>query len=376
MKIGILTLPLWNNYGGIIQAYALQKVISNLGHETYLINYHYPVPSTLKIFKNKIVRWIKTYIAFKKNLVIYPDYYQNLAISKLTLDFIDKEINPKTQKLYSFNELEQLNSELDVFIVGSDQVWRPIYTPNVNHYFFDFLHNTKTRIAYAASFGTDNWEYSAQKQSECKKLIKKFKAVSVRENSAIDMCRERFGIEAIQTLDPTMLLNKNEYLQLCNKYQADKINANLFSYILDETKENNEVIETVSDKLGLVSFRVMAKSFDKNFNIQNVDYVFPSVIKWIKAFDDAHFVITDSFHGCVFSIIFNKPFIVIGNKQRGLARFYSLLNQFELTDRLILSIAELNDEVVDRKIDWDKVNAILNKNKNVSLQFLTENLAY
>jgi len=373
MKIGVLTLPLWNNYGGIIQAYALQKILINEGHEVSLIDYHHPIPSSLKLIRNSLVRSFKKNFLKRKDVIFYPNYYQKKIISKYTRDFIGKEINPITKELYNFNDLKELNSEFDAFVVGSDQVWRPIYTPNIENYFFDFVDKDKIKIAYAASFGTDKWEFTMEQYLKCKSLIQDFKAVSVRESSGVFICREKFETKVLKVLDPSMLLDKVDYFNLCEKYQTQKSDGNLFTYILDESEHNLNIIKSVSSILGLKSFKVMPKRFDDQFKSHKEDYFFPPLTKWIKAFEDAEFIIADSFHGCVFSIIFNKPFIAIGNQERGLTRFYSLLEKFQLSDRLILSEADLNDDLINKPIDWNTVNSILEENKKISLQFLKKN---
>lgn len=372
MKIGTLTLPLWYNYGGIIQAYALQRILSELGHEASLIDFHHPIPSSFQLFRNKLVRGVKRYLLKNGNTVNYPNYYQRKLISKHTLEFIKKEIKPITEKLYSYGDLNEVEIDFDALIVGSDQVWRPNYTPNIENYFLDFTN--KTKIAYAASFGTDLWQYTEQQHIACKSLVQEYRAVSVREKSALSICREKFGVDAVQVLDPTMLLSKKDYLQLCDKYNTPKHNGNLFSYILDESENNKEIINRVSRNLNLNAFRVMPKSFDDDFRKNDEAYVFPPLTLWLKAFDDAEFVVADSFHGCVFAIIFNKPFLAIGNKERGLTRFTSLLEMFHLSDRLILSLDDFNRDLIDKPIDWFSVNSILERNKIISLEFLKTNL--
>ncbi|RXQ97448.1 polysaccharide pyruvyl transferase family protein [Ancylomarina salipaludis] len=372
MKIGTLTLPLWYNYGGIIQAYVLQRILAELGHEASLIDFHHPIPSSFQLFRNKLVRGVKKYLFQNGNTVIYPDYYQRQIISKHTLEFINKEIQPITEKVYSYDELKKIEADFEAFIVGSDQVWRPNYTPNIENYFLDFT--DKIKIAYAASLGTDVWQYSEAQHEICKSLIQKFRAVSVREKSALSICKDKFATEAIQVLDPTMLLTKHDYLELCSKYDTPPNTGNLFTYILDESDRNKTIIDQVSEVLNLQAFRVMPKPFDDQFQKDDAAYVFPPLTQWLKAFDDAEFIVADSFHGCVFAIIFNKPFIAIGNKERGLTRFQSLFEMFHLADRLILSPDDLTEDLINAPIDWLSVNAILDANKNSSLEFLKTNL--
>ncbi|MDT0642280.1 polysaccharide pyruvyl transferase family protein [Zunongwangia sp. F363] len=375
MKIGILSLPMWNNYGGILQAYALQSVLKDLGHETEFINRHHPKPSFISEKKNKFKRFLKQNLISKENTVFYPDYRQKNYISTNTLEFIKREIKPITAVLVENDHMKSIGENYDAIIVGSDQVWRPRYVPDIYNYFLDFASEDVIKISFAASFGTDKWEYSPEETKVCRRLLQNFNRVSVREDSAVALVKEKFNVKAEHTLDPTMLLDKSRYLDLVRKYEKERPSkGDLFTYILDSNLDNDTIVGKVSSRLNLKPFEVMPKPFDKDFNHEVQEYIFPQLTKWLKAFNDAEFVIADSFHGCVFSIIFNKPFIAIGNKERGLARFKSLLKMFQLEDRLILSPAELNEDLIDSKINWTTVNGILENKKKVSFSFLQEAL--
>lgn len=374
MTIGILSLPLWNNYGGIVQAYALQKVLQDNGVETLLIDYHHKEQTKKNILLNSFKRFIKSELLSKKNVPYYPNLKQKEIISKNTLSFINSEIKPKTKRLTSFEELKELNDILDGVIVGSDQVWRPSYTPDIHRYFLDFVDGNKLKIAYAASFGTENWLFNKEQAQMCKILLKDFDAVSVREYSGLDLVKEKFETKAIKTLDPTFLLDTADYLELTRKYNEPKSNGNLFTYILDENNANKIIINKVSETFDLQPFNVMPKPFDKLFNAKNESYVFSRVTSWIKAFEDAGFVIADSFHGCVFSILFNKPFIAIGNQERGLTRFQSLLRTFNLEDRLILKPEDLSNRLLYSEINWNYVNEKLEQQKKLSINFLINSI--
>lgn len=372
MKVGNLTLPLWYNYGGIIQAYSLQRALKSLGHETVLLDYHHPIPSPIRLIRNRIARATKHILRKSKNATVYPDYHQRIVISKHTREFIGKEIDVTSKMLFSSEDLKKAGNDLDVFVVGSDQIWRPSYTPNIRNYFLEFT--DKPKIAYGGSFGTDAWQFSEKQLTACKPLANKFKAVSVREKSAISICKSKFGVNAIQVLDPAMLLAKDDYVSLCKKYPKPAFEGNLFSYILDDSPKNREITRAVSRELGLIPFGVMPKPFDDQFCKDEEAYIFPPLTQWLMAFNRADFIVADSFHGCVFAIIFNKPFLAIGNRERGLARFSSLLEMFNLSSRLIFSLDDLSGGLVSEEIDWQSVNEILAKNKTLSLEFLEVNL--
>ena len=267
-----------------------------------------------------------------------------------------------------------ISNKIDVLIAGSDQVWRPRYNDNIYRSFFDFAEGLDIkRYAYAASFGVDCWEYTEEQTSKCKKLIESFDAISVREVSGMDLCKTYFNRKAEHVLDPTMLLDKDDYEVLVYKENEPVSSGNLFTYILDDSDEKSNIIANIAKSLDLVPFKVMPKKRVSKENIKQIDNcVYPPVTQWLRAFMDAEMVVTDSFHGCVFSIIFNKPFWVIGNKERGLARFESLLSLYGLQERLINNDCMPIDFKVP--IDWSHVNAIKKEWQEKSMNFIKTSL--
>jgi len=369
MKLGILTLPLWNNYGGILQCYSLNKVLNDNCIETLLIDYQHPKANVFNRFKIKVKYVIKNTILRQHNIQVYPTFKENFKISEHTLIFIRKFISPKTRYISNKQELESINELVDGVVVGSDQVWRPNYTPNITAYFLDFLRSDKLKIAYSASFGTEQWLFTEAQTIKCKELLDDFDFISVRETSGIKLVEEKFDGKALKLLDPTLLLHKKDYQALIQPPEIFE-ERKLFTYILDEDEFTKGFVNKAANLLDLTAFKVMPKKFDKNYKNNKSAYVFPEVEKWISAFDECDFVITDSFHGCVFSIIFNKPFIAIGNKERGLTRFTSLLKMFGLSKRLVLKGDDYNDNMFFDKFDWDKVNQIHEKLRSESLSSL------
>lgn len=380
MKIGILTQPLRNNYGGLLQNYALQTVLKRMGHEVWTIdrdvkaNIFIKYGSIVKrIFLRLINKDVKVRVWMKKN--------ELRLISKHTRHFIEKNINATT-KIYSTRQLNKIveGDNFDVIIVGSDQVWRPLFSPNIFDYFLEFSEKMNIkRVAYSASFGVDLWEFSEDETRKCSKLAKKFDAISVREDTGVKLCKDNLKVHAEHTLDPTMLLDKNNYLELIKSEKSPSNQGKLFVYILDKNDKKNNIISIVSQAKGLETFEVMPeikaeKYYGKIKNINIEKCIYPPVEQWIKAFHDAEFVITDSFHGTVFSIIFGKPFISIVNNNRGSSRFYSLLKIFNLEERAITNISHLSDELLNNKIDFSKVNQKIILEQGKSMRFLYEYL--
>ena len=371
MKIGIITQPLDINYGGLLQNYALQQVLSRLGHEVYTINRN-------NLHRLNVIYSIKQFVRGLLGLPRDILYWEQLKIRKHCRAFVQKYIRT-TELVKTPLKLPDIISkyQFDGYLSGSDQVWRPYYSENIYNDFLDFCQAEQgvKRIAYAASFGVSDWEFSEEQTRECKRLVKLFDAVSVREDSGIKLCRDHLGVDALHVLDPTLLLDKADYIHLVEESQEPVSSGELFCYILDESPAIASAIQALSAKLSLRLFEVRAPKTDyhhqRRVNIR--DYVVPSPTKWLRAFMDAKMVFTDSFHGCVFSIIFNKPFWVIGNSERGNARFDSLLRLFGLESRRI-SLSDIDSIDLNTPINWDSVHARLAECRKVSMDFLSASL--
>lgn len=372
MKICILTQPLINNYGGILQAYALQQVLKRMGHEVLTENRIIDETSFLaRVKRNNIIRRL-----CRKSIIIKNKRTLVCKVNETLTDFIQKNIE-LTVPIRSANIKELFKYDFDAYVVGSDQVWRPKYSVNLMNYFLDFARTKNVkRLAYAASFGTSEWEYTKEQTDQCKKLVEKFNSVSVREDSALLLCKKKLGVNATHVLDPTMLLSKEDYIKLIDENKENAISQkSLMVYVLDKTTDKNKIINMVACRKGLVINSVMPKKKYTDEIISNLeDFTFPSISDWLNSFYRSDFIVTDSFHGTVFSIIFNKPFITIANKGRGLTRFTSLLKLFNLEDRLIYSFDDLSLKLIDRPIDFKEVNRLLEILRAKSHTFLFKNL--
>lgn len=365
MKIGILTHPLEANYGGLLQAYALQEIIKRMGCEVEHIDLHiYPKDrGFFKLLLGFIKRNIEHYIMRRNVTTKFRPY-----ITKKDYDKIAKKIRPFITKNIKcsdrFEGIESLYSiretDYDCIIVGSDQVWIPDFCPE---FFLNFTKGWKIkRLSYAASFGHSKWRFSEQLTAQCKEYVNLFDAISVRESSGVDLCANFLGVNSTQVLDPTLLLTASDYNKFIqNKDRDGKI---LFTYILDYTKEKQSMVDYVSYYLKLSEFSLLTQDGLLTHNSE-----MPSVETWLSKIKEADFVITDSFHGMVFSIIFGKQFIVIGNKQRGLARFESLLSMLGCSNRLATSLSDVKNIIVN-DVDFNAVTARVEKLRVESLYFL------
>lgn len=375
MKIGIITQPLQNNYGGLLQNYALQSVLKKMGHEVITIDQEYSRIPLWMILASAIKTLLLRVVGKNREFFFLPKDRELKYINQNTLYFLDNYIS-HTEKSSTERQIRRIvkSLSLEAYIVGSDQVWRPCYNNNICISFLNFTDSCQVkRVAYAASFGVDNWEFSKSETVKCKKLIKSFDTVSVREFSGIELCKRYLGVDACQVLDPTMLLDKCDYIDLVEKENEGKSIGSLLFYILDPERSKIDFIDSVARKLNLIPFSVMPEQQLNSKTVVDIDKcVFPSVTKWLRGFMDAEFVVCDSFHGAVFSIIFNKEFVVLGNEKRGMTRFYSLLKTYGLEERLITDWSNLG--VAARPIDWDSVNRIREEQKCFSLDFLFNSL--
>ncbi|MCD7927153.1 MAG: polysaccharide pyruvyl transferase family protein [Bacteroides sp.] len=213
MRIGIITLPLQTNYGGLLQAYALQTVLERMGHEMEVISYRYTLPlwkKPLAYAKRVVCKCLvdrKTKVFYERDMErTYP------VISRFTEPFVTRYIHKRSVR--NFAEIKE--GEFDAFVVGSDQIWRPLYVHfKIEDAYLCFARKWKVRrVAYAASFGTDSWEYTLRQTKRCARLLSRFDAVGVREASGVTLCRECFGAAAFHVPDPTLLIGCADYEQL------------------------------------------------------------------------------------------------------------------------------------------------------------------
>lgn len=373
MRIGILTLRLGANYGGLLQAYALQTVLERMGNDVTVLDKKFK-QWTLPLWKKPLVysiRLVNKVLRRKKNNIVFLEQYiakVKPVVEQNTDKFIAKYIHRILIDDYS--ELECAKG-LDAIVVGSDQVWRPMYFgQNIEDAFLKFAKNAKIkRVAYAPSFGVDTWEYTPQQTESCKLLLQKFDAVSVREESGVALCKTYFGKNALWVLDPTMLLEVEDYISIFKTAKTPPSKGSLLYYVLDDTPEKTEIINKIEKEKKLKPFRVGSKNDDLCASL--AERIQPPLEEWLRGFYDAEFIVTDSFHACVFSILFKKQFIVVANKKRGNSRIDSLLKCFDLQNRLVNSefdISTLNE------IDYKSVHAKLEEKRTFSMNFLINSM--
>lgn len=374
MKIGILTLPLHTNYGGILQAYALMQVLTNQGHDVWLINkkriYILPVYKRYFVY---LKRGLMKFVFGKKSVEIFIEQRwqkESGMLSKNVMVFIQNEIK-QIIEVNSYKNIPKDN--FDMIVVGSDQVWRPKYFAPIEDAYLLFTKKWKIKcIAYAASFGSEQWEYNKTQTRKCRKLVKKFDAVSVREDSGVNLCKDNLGINAVHVLDPTILLDVCHYISLIRKENIKRSLGNLFVYVLNKNNDTNEIEKQIVDTFGYVPFYSSTDCDGALLNEREAT----KVEVWLRSFYDAEFVLTDSFHACVFSIIFHKHFVVYCNEERGGTRLISMLRIVGLEDRMINSVQDFWQIKANiPKIDWNEVDNRINKMKVQSVNYLQSALS-
>ena len=388
-KIALLTLPLHFNYGGILQCYALQTVLERMGCEVTVLNRQPKKPMSLVLlFLFRCVSMFKCmfrrYLLGEKEWRVqkpWDSYYMPCRAKAMLggnprfLQAFVREHIHQTKPLYSSQELGQAAEEgqFDSFVVGSDQVWREEYAPEITDYFLGFLPDSDRRpkVAYAASFGLERVGISDEKLERCRQLAQRFTAVFVREQSAVRLAKDVLAVDARWVLDPTLLLTAEDY-QFAGRSKG-KNWAGVATYILDGNEAKSQVVSDVSKTFSLsvkaINFSMLSE------DIQSDDML--PVEEWLRAFAQADFVVTDSFHGCVFSIIHRKPFIAIANGERGIDRFTSLLGYFGLQDRLVFSMEDYRQKrsALLAPIDFAPVAEKLAQAQETSLAFLKEALS-
>lgn len=348
MKIALLNLPIDDNYGGNLQRFALVKILQDIGHEVT----HILVMRKYTLWKKRILflmikRAILRFI-FRKKIRIFAERImqkQNIANYNRIKPFYDRYIK-HTESINDCKTLKQYNF-FDAYIVGSDQVWRKqIVQPfPLKMFLWDYLPSTAKKIAYAVSLGNSEPELDKIEAETLRKYYNQFSAVSVREKSALDVLGY-YGWatpKAEWLADPTLLLKKEDYLDVINNAETMPMDGDMFCYILDSTQEKMDFIASEAISRNMKPF------------ITGLHEI--SIEQWLRNFNDAKFIVTDSYHGFVFSLIFNKPVKLFLNEFRGNARFESLFELFGIG----------KDQ---ESFDWSKINSILAIERDKSIKWL------
>ena len=332
-KINLLTIHWGNCYGAVFQTYATCKMLEELGHEVTVINLvHNKVRAKFKHLKE----------------------YTNLLAHYQFWCFKRRCFPKMTKKMFVLDK--QLLPDADYTIIGSDQVWnRNITSYQALNYFGDFADNKL--IALSSSFGRKTWTEDSEYTNVVKSLLDRFVAISVREDSAVDILKDQFDLSSIQLLDPTLAYGK--FLPLVKQ---GKRNNKVFCFTYNSTGEVGQIKKEVASAL---NFKLQPENFfTRRLNASPMD--------WLNNIYSSEFVITDSFHGVAFCLIYKKNFVVLCANKEKFTRLESLLKKVNLQNRVIQSLEDLHQrkEMLFEKIDYTKVDEILNQEREIYKEFL------
>ncbi len=337
MRIGILTHPQYANYGGILQCYALSEYLKKLGYTPFVIKRENNRPFLLK-------RWIVSLLRFLR----IPRYYHPNKVDR-TLNmrpFVKQYLN-LTHPVYNDKQIRELCYEygLTAVIVGSDQVWRRSFALNYGYnYFLDFVPPHIIKASYAASFGLDVWDYTKEETLRIQQLLNKFSFISVREESAVVLLKNNLNINAEWVIDPTLLLTSDDYEKITSQRLINE--KYVFVYWLGKKSLIENEIKKYQDK----SYKIV------EINLKE-DRIQESIQDWLSYIKYADLVITDSFHGVVFSILFKKQFCMHKNDSGGNGRLYSLMKLLNISLDMLQSNKILDYKSLDNQLIYLRENA-------------------
>lgn len=329
------------NYGGTLTYFALNKAIKGLGYSVMMIR---------------------------------PPHSDATLPSMDTVPMRFARMHYVISRLYAHRDMHLLNYACKGFVSGSDQLWNPYLEQYAGkECFLSFANKNSLRISYASSFGNVS-SFPEQFIAKYKPELRKFDAVSVREDYAVELSKNYFDVDAQFVCDPVFLCKKSDYEELAKQSSCNFPKKFTLNFILDPNEKKSDAIKYVSDKLGLdfACFTDLQNTEQKKeaFKLPGV-YANHAIEDLVKAYSMCNFVITDSFHGTCFAIIFNKPFISIANYERGARRFESLLRWTGLSDRMVSSIEEIyNRPELLLPIDYATVNERVAVFKSKSLEWL------
>lgn len=370
-KVGIVTLHGYENYGNKLQNYALQEVIKDLGFtvETVVIT---NTQNNEKKYLQKINK--ATTMSFKE---IYKKIYARINRKKtyyINRKLINERINCfkdfsdiyLTEKFYSNEKLElgKVDEEYDYFITGSDQVWNPLYINKLPIYFLTFANKNK-RISYAPSFGRSN--IPKEYEERFRKWILGINRLSVREEAGSKIIKDLTGKDAIVLVDPTLMLTKEQWLSISKGAPNKPSKGYILTYFLGGiSKENKNYINTVAkqNELDIINMA----------DLKDRDTYKTGPSEFIDYINSANVFLTDSFHGVVFSILMETPFIVykrISKSASMYSRIETLLDMFDLKSREAQNIKNM-EEIFN--VDYSHVPPILEEERKKSLDYLKEAL--
>ena len=360
MKIGVLTYWYGNsNYGMILQCWALQQYLKKKGHEPFVIRYQ-PKQTAWKRVVKELILLLKGCMSSEKRIAYRQSKLQQLHNSQKDKErcfqtFRDEHLTMSDCFYQSLKHLQNTPPEADCYIAGSDQIWSNQLKPNrASAYYLHFGPKEVKRVAYAPSFGTV--KYDGKNQSLLADALKALNAISCRENEGVEVCK-RAGFDASKVEDPTMLLSKEDYMPLL---ESSTVNTPIFIYSVNMQSADdiywNDLVKIFAKKDIVITPSSGSISGGELFG-NDIKYIYATVGEWLSLINNSQLVITSSFHGVVFSIIFNKRFCFVplkGTYSKTNNRIFDLLDSLELND-FIVNTPKDYKRIIESNIDWSKV---------------------
>jgi len=375
INIGIVTIVNVNNYGAELQAFALHKKLLMLGHDNEIIDYiYYILPGHTETFKSKPIFKISATNKIKWKVIKTIDFFKSKIWSKEAKNRSNKFNsfhlqNTKFSTPYkSYEELYNAKMKYGTYIIGSDQVWNPGTQTSLLPYFLTFAPLNSKKIAYAPSFGISK---IPEEQTEIyKECLNNINVLSCRERRGVEMIKEITGRIATHVVDPTLLLSREEWMDIAIAPKLIDDRPYILIYVITYSPYIKKLAEYLGEKTGYRLIRICKKAGkeDAQSNIENVSDAGPA--EFLGYFSKASFIVSNSFHGTVFSTIFNKPFYtILPSHKSNTVRQKDFLSLLGLEDRLIHEGSEFPDSK-SLKVDFKEANLIISTKIKDSVDYL------
>lgn len=314
-------------------------------------------------------------------MIEHPEESSSKPITKTLEKIYLKNPYPKKDicKTYGTKwQMSELNDVCNTFVVGSDQLFQAELFRLLGEFTsLDWVDDNKKKIAYAASFGHKKLYIDRDVLKNMKYGISRFDSFSVREEDAIDICKQNFGIDVAWVMDPVFLCDKKVYEDLASNVKREHSEPYIASYILDPTREKRDIIKFVEEKRGLKAevYSELGYSDEYIAPLEGLNVVQLKIEERLKSIMECDFFVTDSFHGTCFALIMGKPFISIVNTARGASRFYSIGHKLNVMDRIVESFDDVKQRYVQLKeMDYTKVTNRIRDEVDFSKKWLLEQL--
>lgn len=364
--VGIITIHRIANYGSLLQVFALQRKLQEMGYSVIVIDY---VPDRLRLFnlakKTNHKQPLKT-LAICAKFIIH--FRSSLRIAK----FIDRYLITTPRRYHSNNDLKKFPPAAKTFLTGSDQVWNSSHNTCIDKAFFlDFVPDNRKRVSFAASFGRENVENS--EVNVIKKYLSKFHKISVREKSAVNLLLNADFKDVSQHLDPVFLITKEQWQSFFP--QQSQINNPKRKYVVIYEVNNENIEPLMENARKIASLKNLEihfiKTTQKSKQLDECDklYLNLSPFEFVEVINNAEYVISGSFHGAAFSIILNKTFFIVYPKHFS-TRLINILEIFNLTDRVITKYSNL--EAMMKPISYAEVNKQIIKENFKAVEYLKQ----